>query len=81
MVDPRGDTLPLLLHAIGLDRAAVARIGVALAAADARRDLGGLADAIDRAAALDRVQARAALTPLFLRRDFRAAVRRLAGRR
>ncbi|WP_375427858.1 hypothetical protein [uncultured Sphingomonas sp.] len=78
VVDPRGDLLTLLLHAVGVDRARIARIGVALAEADPRRDLERLADAVDWAAAHDRADARAALAPLALDRDFRAAVRSLA---
>lgn len=78
VIDPRGDLLILLLHAVGVDRADIARIGVALVEADPRRDLEGLADAIDWAVAHDRPDARAALAPLALDRDFRAAVRLLA---
>ncbi|HEX8382318.1 MAG TPA: DUF2336 domain-containing protein [Sphingomonas sp.] len=77
-VDPRGDLLILLLHAVGVERDRIARIGVALAGADSRRDLDRLADAIDWAVAHDPRQARAALAPLALNRDFRAAVRLLA---
>lgn len=78
VTDPRGDLLVLLLHAVGADRARIARIGVALAEADPRRDLERLADAVDWAVAHDRAEARAALAPLALDRDFRAAVRLLA---
>ena len=78
MLDPRGDLLALLLHTVGVDRADIARIGVALVEADPRRDLERLADAVDWATAHDRVEARAALAPLALDRDFRAAVRLLA---
>jgi hypothetical protein len=78
VVDPHGDLLVLLLHAAGVARADIARIGVALAEADSRRDLERLADAVDWAVAHDRAAARAALAPLALDRDFRAAVRLLA---
>lgn len=77
-VDPRGDLLLLLLHAVGLDRVAIARIGVALTEADPRRDLEQLADAIDWAVMHDRNEVRTALAPLALAPDFRAAVRALA---
>lgn len=76
-IEPEADLLVLLLHAIGLDRAAIARVGVALAEADARRDLDRLADAIDRAVAHDRDAARAALVPLALSPQLRTAVRSL----
>ncbi len=78
IIDPRGDLLVLLLHAVGVDRADIARIGVALVETDPRRDLERLADTIDWATAHDRSDARAALAPLALDRDFRAAVRLLA---
>lgn len=77
-VDPDMDLLVLLLHAVGLDHAAIARIGVALAEADGRRDLERLADAIDWAATHTRAVAQAALAPLALGPDFRAAARALA---
>ncbi|PAX09331.1 DUF2336 domain-containing protein [Sphingomonas lenta] len=77
-VDPSGDLLLLLMHAVGLDRVGIARIGVALTEADPRRDLEQLADAIDWAVAHDRDAARVALAPLALADDFRAAVRALA---
>lgn len=80
VVDPRADLLLILLRAIGLERADIARIGVALAEADPQRDLEQLADAIDWALAHDRGAARAALAPLSLCRDFRIAVRALARR-
>lgn len=78
VTDPRDDLLLLMLHAVGVDRADIARIGVALVDADPRRDLERLADAVDWATAHDRADARAALAPLALDRDFRAAVRLLA---
>lgn len=78
LLDPSSELLVLLLHAVGLDRRTIARIGVALSEADARRDLDGLADAIDWAVSHDRNDARSALAPLALARDFRDAVRTLA---
>jgi hypothetical protein len=78
VIDSRGDLLILLLRAVGLDRAEIARIGVELSEADPRRDLERLADAVDWATAHDLADARAALAPLALDRDFRAAVRLLA---
>ncbi|WP_375403352.1 DUF2336 domain-containing protein [uncultured Sphingomonas sp.] len=78
VTDPRGELLVLILHAVGIDRARIARIGVALAEADPRRDLDRLADAFDWTAAHDRADAREAMAPLALGRDFRDAVRSLA---
>lgn len=78
LIDPGGDLLTLMLHVAGVERTAIAGIGVALADADARRDLERLADRIDWAEAQGREAARAALAPLALGRDFRAAVRALS---
>jgi hypothetical protein len=78
LLDPAGDLLLLALHAAGLERTAIARIGVALSTADPRRELEALADALDWAVAHDRETARGALATLALGRDFRAAVRLLA---
>lgn len=78
VIDPRGDLMLLLMHAVGVDRVTIARIGVALTEADPRRDLEQLADAVDWAVAHGRDEARSALAPLALANDFRAAVRVLA---
>lgn len=76
-LDPDGDRLWLALRAHGLDRATIARIGLALADADPRRDLEAFADELDTIAAVPPEAARAALAPLALHPDFRAALRAL----
>jgi len=73
-----GDRLWLALRAADLDRATIARIGLALSDADPRRDVETFADALDAIAAVTVADARAALGPLTLHRDFRAAMRALA---
>jgi hypothetical protein len=81
VVDPKGDTFFLVLRAAGVDRTTIARIAVAFAEADPRRDLERTADAIDRAALLFPDEARTAIADLALNRDFRAAVAALKGAR
>jgi hypothetical protein len=76
-LDPDGDRLWLALRAHGLDRATIARIGLALADADPRRDIEAFADELDTIAAIPLEDARAALAPLALHPDFRAALRAL----
>ena len=76
-LDPDGDRLWLALRAHGLDRATIARIGLALADADPRRDIEFFADALDTIAAIPIEAAREALAPLALHPDFRAALRAL----
>lgn len=74
VLDASGDRLWLALRALEMPRAAVAQVGYALCEADPRRDLerfAGLLDAID---AVEPIQARAALTPLRLHPDYRAAL-------
>lgn len=73
-LEPEGDRLWLALRAADLDRATVARIGLALSDADPRRDIEAFADALDDIAAVPVAEARAALAPLSLHRDFRAAL-------
>ena len=78
VLDPDGDRLWLALRARGLDRATIARIGLALADADHRRDIEAFADQLDTIAAIPAGQARETLAPLALHRDFRVALRALA---
>lgn len=78
MLDPEGDRLWLALRAVGVDRTAIARIGLALSDADAARDIEALADQLDAIAAVVPADARAALAPLSLHRDYRAAIAALA---
>lgn len=73
VLDPAGDRLWMLLRGQGTARSVVAEIAVTLAAADRRRDLQGLADAIDTAFAIDTDAARMAVATLRIPRDFRRA--------
>ena len=68
----------LLLRALELDRASIARIGLALCDADPRRDLDLFADTLDGIASVEPASARHALAPLLLHRDYRAALTALA---
>ena len=83
VLEPEGERLWLALRAAQLDRATVARIALALSDADPRRDIEAFADELDRIAAVEPGEARLALAPETLNRDFRAAIRALArsGRR
>ncbi len=74
VLDPDGDRLWLGLRALDVDRATIARIGLALADADPRRDIDAFADEIDAIAAIPSDRAKEALAPLTLDRDFRAAL-------
>lgn len=78
LLDPVPDRLWLALRAAGLDRAAIARIGLALADGDPPRDLEAFADQLPALLAIAPAEARAALAPLHLPADFRASVRQLA---
>ena len=78
VLDPAADRLWLLLRALELDRASIARIGLALSEADPRRDLDAFADALDGIVAVAPAQARDALAPLMLHPDYRAALTALA---
>lgn len=71
-----GDPLWLALRAIDLDRATIARIGVALS-----NDVEAFADQLDAIMTIPPHQARAALAPLSLHPDFRAAIDVLGGTR
>ena len=72
--DPDAERLWLALRALDLDRATIARIGLALCDADPRRDLETFADALDDIAAVPPDRARTALAPLKLHPDYRAAL-------
>ncbi|TXC70079.1 DUF2336 domain-containing protein [Sphingomonas ginsenosidivorax] len=76
-LEPEGDRLWLALRAADVDRPTIARIGLALSDADPRRDVEAFADALDAIAAVPVADAQAALGPLSLHRDFRAAIRAL----
>lgn len=74
VLDPDGERLWLLLRALDLDRAVIARIGLALSDADPRRDIDLFADSLDDIVAVAPAAARQALAPLLLHRDYRAAL-------
>lgn len=78
VLDPAGDRLWLALRTHGSDRATIARIGLALAEADPRRDLEAFADELDAIAGIASDAARISLTPLTLHPEFRSAMRALA---
>jgi hypothetical protein len=73
VIDPRADRLWLVLRALELEREPIARIGLALCEADPRRDLEGFAESIGDIVAVPADAARAALAPLKLHPDYRAA--------
>lgn len=81
VLDPDAARLWLVLRALELGREPIARIGLALCEADARRDLEAFADSIDTIVATPADTARAALAPLRLHPDYRAALRALARKR
>jgi hypothetical protein len=78
VLEPEGERLWLALRAAQLDRPTIARIALALSDADPRRDIEAFADELDRIAAIDPAEARLALAPETLERDFRVAIRALA---
>lgn len=77
-IEPDGDQLWIALRVADLDRPTIARIALALSEADPRRDIETFADSLDAIAAVSPTDARAAMAPLSLHRDFRAAMRALA---
>jgi hypothetical protein len=74
VLDTDGERLWLVLRALELDRAAIARIGLALCDADPARNVDRFADGIDDIVAVAPATARHALAPLLLHRDYRAAL-------
>jgi hypothetical protein len=74
VLDVGGERLWLALRALEMPRAAVAQVGYALCEADPRRDLESFAEMLDAIASIEPIQARAALTPLRLHPDYRAAL-------
>lgn len=79
--DPDGGQLWLVLRALDTGRTAIARIGLALCEADARRDIEAFAESLDGIMSIAPDDARAALAPMRLHPDFRAALAALAGAR
>lgn len=74
VLDPAADRLWLALRALEIGREGVAQVGYALSEADPRRDLEKFADTLDAIAAITPDEARAALAPLKLDPDYRAAL-------
>lgn len=81
VLDAGGERLWLACRALDLPREGIARIGLLLAEADARRDLERFADELDHIAAIPADVARAAVAPLKLQPDYRAALDALRGER
>lgn len=81
VLDVGGERLWLACRALDLSRDTIARIGLRLAEADARRDLERFADELDHIAAIPVESARAAVAPLRLHPDYRAALDALRGER
>lgn len=79
VLEPEGDRLWLVLRALEMDRATIARIGLSLCEADGRRDVDGFADAIEAIVAIPPEDARRAIASLRLPRPFRRAMERLEG--
>ncbi len=78
--DPDAARLWLVLRALDCDRRTIARIGLALCEADARRDLDAFADSLDDIVDVSSTLARQALAPLKLHPDYRAALSALMRR-
>jgi hypothetical protein len=78
VLEPEGDRLWLAFRAAGLDRSTIARIALALADADPRRDIERFADDLDEIADIPVEAARSALAPLTLHHDLRLAIDALA---
>ncbi|MDT8757618.1 DUF2336 domain-containing protein [Sphingomonas psychrotolerans] len=81
VLDSAADRLWLALRALDLSRETVARIGFALCEADPRRDVERFADRLDSILAVPVDDARAAIAPLRLDPDYRAALLALSGTR
>lgn len=77
LLDPESDRLWLAMRAAGMSRDAIARAGFLLTEADRARDLDALIELLDPLAALDPATAAAAVAPLTLPADYRAALRAL----
>ncbi len=80
LIDRDGARLWVLLRALDLDRATIARIGFALAEAEPARDVEDFADRIDAIMAVTPAVARAALAPVALDPDYHAAMLALGAR-
>lgn len=74
LLDPDADRLWIALRSLRVDRAAIARIGLALCDADPRRDVEAFADRLDSIVAMPAADASEALRALQLHPDLRAAL-------
>ena len=81
VLDPDGERLWPALRAVGMGRKDIARVALALADADPRRDIEAFADRLDAIAAIKPAAARATIEPLTLPHDFRIAIKTLGERR
>ncbi|HWK36915.1 DUF2336 domain-containing protein [Sphingomonas sp.] len=77
VLDPAGERLWLVLHALEMSRTMIARIGYRLCEADGRRDVDAFADALDIVASIDPATARQAIAQIRLHPQYRAALRAL----
>lgn len=73
LIDGESDRLWIALRAAALDREAIARIAWTLAEAEPGRDIEAFADRLDAIVAIPVADARAAVAPLALHPDYRAA--------
>jgi hypothetical protein len=78
-LDPASGRLWVALRALDLDRAAIARLGLALTEADPRRDIEAFAETLDTIMAISVEDARSALAGLRLPIDYRAAILAVGG--
>lgn len=78
LLDPSEERLWLMLRACGLPRATVARIALALAEADRRRDPGSFVEAADAVMAMPMPAAAAAIALAKLPAVYRTALERMA---
>lgn len=74
VLDPAADRLWLVLRGFDLGRGTIAQVGYALCEADPRRDLERFADALDTVMTITPADARAAIEPIRLHPDYRAAL-------
>lgn len=77
--DAASERLWIALRALDFDRAAVARLGVALSEADPRRNVEAFADLLDSIMAVEPAEAQAVLATLRLPADYRRAILALEG--
>jgi hypothetical protein len=79
VLDSAAERLWLALRALDLGRETIAQIGFALCEADPRRDVERFADRLDSILTITPDDARAAIAPLRLDPDYRAAMLALSG--